>query len=168
MEDEDYIEHYFRIVDNKITISNVNTKKRGRKKGYKHNEETKEKIAEKMRDRVKSPEEKIKISNKLRGRKKDIETIRKISRKKRGTWPSDDLLKDYTTPSRKEDRDWLHNHMSEKDSKEIRQWILDHYEKFNEIAEDNILTYKDLRALTEKEKVELSENCKDVRGEIKA
>jgi hypothetical protein len=163
---DDYIDHYFRIVDGKITLSNVHNKKRGRKKGYQHDDITKSKIADRMRDRKKSPEERKKISDRLKGRKKDLETIEKISRTKRDTWPADDLLKDYTKPDRREDRDWLHKNMDPQTAEEVKQWILENAELFNEVSEGSVRTYKDLRAFSMKEHIELVEQFKDAPAEI--
>ena len=147
----DYLEYHFRVIDHKITISNLNNKKRGRKKGYSHNTETKNKIADKMKNRVKSDEERDKISRKLKGRKKAQETIKKISKQRRENWPAEDLLKDYTNPSRKEDQEWMSKAMNTEEAAEIKQWILDHYDEYNDLAEDYIKTYKDLRANAMKE-----------------
>jgi len=161
-EDTNYIEHHFRVIDGKINSGNINNKKRGRRKGYKHTDETKDKIADKMKDRTKTDEEKQKISDKLKGRKKSLVTIKKISIKKRKTWPADDLLKDYMNPSRKEDREWLNNNSNDEERQELLDWIIENHDQFNEIAED-VKTYKDLKSDSMREQVELVEQYNDVR-----
>jgi flagellar motor protein MotB len=159
---EDYLEHYFRVIDGKVDITNVKQKRRGRRKGYKHSSETKAKISDQMRNRSKSPETRSRISNKLKGREKSDETKEKISKEKKGTLPAHDLLKDYTKPEKYEDRVWLSQNMTEEQKAEVESWIKDHAEEFNHLTEDNsVRTYKDLRADAMKEQVDLLEHYRN-------
>jgi len=138
----DYIESLFDILDGKVNFSNVGKKKRGRKAGYKHSQETIEKIADQMRNRTKTEEEKKKISQSLQGIPKSKSTRRKISRSKKGDNPvkiSDDLLSAYNGAKREKDvststAEWLercgHNRV------ELCEWIKAHSDEFNEFGFD--------------------------------
>ena len=105
-----YLDSFFDILDGKVKYSDYGKKKRGRKPGYKHTKETKEKIAQQMRGRVKDEETKNKISESLRGREKSPETRAKISESKRdpdNTVPGD-LLDFYSGSKRERDsRDFV-------------------------------------------------------------
>lgn len=159
---DDYLEHYFRVIDGKVDITNVKQKRRGRRKGYKHSKETRDKISDQMKNRSKSPETRNKISKKLKGREKSDETKEKISQEKKGTFPANDLYKDYMAPERYEDKVWLGQNMTEEQKTEVKEWIETHAEEFNNLSKDNsVRTYKDLRADAMKEQVDLLEQFRN-------
>lgn len=139
----DYIESLFDIMDGKVTYNNVGKKKRGRKPGYRHSPETKEKIANQMRDRVKTEEVKQKISQSLQGVPKPESTRRKISKSKRQNNPNphnvaSDLLniysglreKDIPTPT----IEFIER--SGHSKAEICKWIKDHQDEINSFEYD--------------------------------
>jgi len=140
----DYIESLFDIMDGKVTFNNVGKKKRGRKPGYQHSPETKEKIADKMRDRVKTDEVKQKISQSLQGVPKPASTRRKISKSKKQNNPdphniSSDLLGIYNGSRRERDVPTSTAEYLEKcgyGKEEACAWIKEHAEEFNTFEYD--------------------------------
>jgi hypothetical protein len=133
---DSYIREVFDIIDGKLKYSNVDKKKRGRKPGYKHSQETKDKIAEQMRDRVKDPETKEKISRSLRGIPKPLVVRKKISESKKQPKNSiaADLLRCYEGKRKEKDipvstAEWLTR--CGFDQEEICKWIAENYDEFN-------------------------------------
>jgi hypothetical protein len=133
---EEYIRRLFEIMDGKVSYSNVDQKKRGRKPGYKHSQETKDKIAEQMRDRIKDEETKAKISRSLQGVPKPLPVRRKISRKKRQLKNSiaSDFLNQYSGAKKERDvslpsADYLDKCGYSK--AEACTWIKEHYDELN-------------------------------------
>ena len=133
---ESYIRDVFDIMDGKLRYSNVDKKKRGRKPGYRHSQETKDKIAEQMRDRIKDDETKEKISRSLRGIPKPLGVRKKISesKKQEKNTIAADLLNQYSGAKKEKDvsmstAEWLdrcgYNRL------EVCKWIRDNYEEFN-------------------------------------
>jgi hypothetical protein len=155
---EEYIKSIFDIMDGKAKFSTVDQKKRGRKPGYKHSKETKAKIADRMRDRVKTEEVKDKISNSLKGRPKPDEVREKISKAKTKHTVAGDLLDQYIGRSKEKDvptstQEWVakcgHNPL------EICEWIQEHYQEFNDC--DGVYTESFLKAVAIKEEAILEE-----------
>jgi hypothetical protein len=133
---ESYIQSVFDIMDGKLRYSNVDKKKRGRKPGYQHSQETKDKIADKMRDRIKDEETKEKISKSLRGIPKPLGVRKKISdsKKQEKNTIAADLLNQYSGAKKEKDvpmttAEWLDKCGYSR--KEICEWIRDNYDDFN-------------------------------------
>jgi hypothetical protein len=136
MMSESYIQSVFDIMDGKLRYSNVDKKKRGRKPGYQHSLETKQKIADKMRDRVKDEETKEKISKSLRGIPKPLGVRKKISESKKQPKNSiaADLLNQYSGARKEKDvpmttAEWLDRCGYSKAS--VCDWIRKNYDAFN-------------------------------------
>jgi hypothetical protein len=130
----DYMKNVFEVLDGKVKYSDIGKKKRGRKAGYTHSESTRDKIAEKMRGRVKDEGTKEKISKSLLGREKPFETRRKISRSKTHNSVARDLLETYSGLCRERDVPTsTHDFISKsgEDPINICQWIKDNFEKIN-------------------------------------
>ena len=145
---EDYIHSVFDIMDGKLRYSNVGKKKRGRKPGYQHSQATKDKIADKMRDRVKDEETKEKISRSLRGIPKPLGVRKKISESKKQKKNSiaADLMNQYSGVKTERDIplttiEWLSRCGHSKS--EVCKWIRENYDRFNE--SDNICSESDLK-----------------------
>jgi hypothetical protein len=133
---EEYIKRIFDIIDGKVKYANVDNKKRGRKPGYQHSQETKDKIADKMRDRIKDEETKSKISKSLQGVPKPYAVRKKISEKKTQDKNSiaADLLNQYSGARKERDipiatADYLDKCGYSKS--EVCEWIREHYDEFN-------------------------------------
>jgi hypothetical protein len=125
----------FDVIDGKIKFADLGKKKRGRKAGYQHSEKTRDKIAEKMKGRVKDEDTKEKISKSLLGREKPFETRRKISRSKTHNSVARDLLEVYSGICRERDVPGsTHDFISKcgENPGEICQWIKDNFEIINE------------------------------------
>jgi len=155
---EDYIKYIFDVIDGKVKFDKIDQKKRGRKPGYKHSAVTREKIADRMRNRVKSDEIRDKISSSLKGRSKPEEVKDKISKAKTKHTISADLLNQYTGRIKEKDvsmstAEWLERCGHSR--KEIKRWIEENYEAFNDC--DDICTESYLKALSIKEEAILEE-----------
>lgn len=155
----DYIKSLFDVIDGKMTYDKAGKKKRGRRPGYKHSKETKEKIAEKMRDRKKPEEVKSKISKSLRGRAKPDEVKEKISKSKTKHCVAEDLLHQYAGLTSERDvntttAEWLERCGYTK--AELCQWIQDNYDDINEF--DDICTESHLKALSIKEEAAIDQD----------
>jgi hypothetical protein len=167
----EYIKHIFEIEDGKVSFEKLGQKKRGRKPGYSHSSLTKTKIAEKMKNRIKTEEIKKKISKSLKGRSKPDEVKEKISLSKldhnvgkdlrfsyglrvEGSKPPTDRLRpDMTT------LEWIQK--CGHDLEEIQEWIIKNYAEFNKIAND-VKTESYLEAIAIKEETPLeSDRNKD-------
>jgi hypothetical protein len=142
----EYISQLFEVVDGKMNFDKLGKKKRGRKPGYHHTEETKQKIADQMTNRKKTDETKQKISDTLSGRPKSEETKRRISerRKRPDKSVAADFLNQYSGESREHDIptptvEWLERLEAESGVKINRQeicgWIRDHFDELNTIDE---------------------------------
>jgi hypothetical protein len=155
-----YIRHIFDIEDGKVSFDKLGQKKRGRKPGYSHSFETKKKIADRMKNRTKSPEVREKISKSLRGRTKPDEVREKISKSKSEHHPGKDLRACYglkvSNPKPPPDKlsptlstvEWMSK--CGLDIKEAQEWIEEHWKEFDEIATD--VTYESrLRAMAKRE-----------------
>ena len=132
---DDYMKSVFDVIDGKVKFQDIGKKKRGRKAGYKHSKETRDKIAEKMKGRVKDEETKEKISKSLLGREKPLETRLKISKSKTHNSVAGDLLQQYSGVSRERDvptptQEYLSK--CESDQNEICEWIKENFEAINE------------------------------------
>lgn len=157
---DNYIKSIFDVLDGKVSYDKVGKKKRGRKAGYKHSSETKEKIAEKMKNRVKTPEVRDKISKSLLGRAKPEEVKEKISKSKTKHTVAEDILNQYSGYVKEKDIptttiDYLEKHGYKKS--EICAWIKDNYDALNE-GVDNICTESHLKALSIKEEALLDQD----------
>ena len=129
------MKNVFEVLDGKIKYSDIGKKKRGRKAGYKHSDKTRDKIAEKMRGRVKDEDTKEKISKSLLGREKPFETRRKISRSKTHNSVARDLLETYSGLCRERDiPNSTHDYISKcgEDPLEICTWIKEHFAEIND------------------------------------
>jgi hypothetical protein len=133
---DSYIKDVFDIIDGKLRYSNVDKKKRGRKPGYRHSQETKDKIAAQMRDRVKDEETKEKISRSLRGIPKPAAVKRKISKSKKQekNTIAADLFNCYKGDRKEKDipvstAEWLDK--CGYDRAAALKWIDEHYDEFN-------------------------------------
>jgi hypothetical protein len=141
----DYIRSLFEVIDGKISYKQIGQKKRGRKPGYQHSEETKSKIADQMRGRVKTSETRDQISKSLLGRPKSEETKDKISKQKQEHDVGRDLLASYgiKIPGPRPPKDqlcptvncveWIKQHG---DLEEVQVWIEENAAKFREVAVD--------------------------------
>jgi hypothetical protein len=145
---ESYIQSVFDIMDGKLRYANVDKKKRGRKAGYQHSQETKDKIADKMRDRIKDDETKEKISKSLRGIPKPLGVRKKISESKKQPKNSiaADLLNQYGGYKKEKDvpmttAEWLDKCGYSK--AEVCKWIRDNYDVYN--ASDDICSESDMK-----------------------
>ena len=164
---DDYIKSFFAVEDGKVKFKDLDKKKRGRKAGYSHSEETKDKIADRMKGRVKDPETKEKISKSLLGREKPMETRRKISASKIRNSDNSvarDLLEQYSGLVRERDVPVsTHDYLSSCGANpvELCTWIKDHFHEINEgqIQEEtrNIRWEADLNAEMKKEEPNLDE-----------
>ena len=161
-----YMKSFFDVIDGKIKFKDIGKKKRGRKAGYKHSRETRDKIAEKMKGRVKDEDTKDKISKSLLGREKPLETRRKISKSKTHNSVAGDLLQQYSGLSRERDVPTSTQEFLAKgscDQLEVCQWIKDNFEAINdgqgpdEVATRTIRWEADLNAEMKKEEPNLDE-----------
>jgi hypothetical protein len=135
MEEEDYLKTLFDAMDGKVKFKDLDKKKRGRRAGYKHSPETRDKIAKQMKGRVKDDETKDKISKSLLGREKPLETRRKISKSKTHNSVAGDLLHQYSGVNRERDIPTsTHEYLSKVggDPLDVCQWIKDNFEAINE------------------------------------
>jgi hypothetical protein len=154
---EEYIRHVFDAIDGNLRYDKLGKKKRGRKAGYKHSEETKQKIAEKMRGRVKPKEIRAKISKSLQGRPKPDEVKEKISISKTQHSILEDLLNQYGGMDREKDIpvstvEWLDKCGHSKE--ELCTWIMQHSEaidSFDDVRTESFLT---ARAIKEEARLE--------------
>ena len=163
---DDYMSLFFDIIDGKTKFKDLDKKKRGRKPGYKHSRETRDKIADKMRGRVKDDETKEKISKSLLGREKPLETRMKISKSKTHNSVAGDLLQQYSGISRERDIPTsTHEYLTkcQQDKLEACNWIKDNFEAINEgqgpdePETRNIRWEADLNAEMKKEEPNLDE-----------
>lgn len=163
---DDYMQSFFDIMDGKVKYKDLDKKKRGRKPGYKHSKETRDKIADKMKGRVKDEETKEKISKSLLGREKPLETRRKISVSKTHNSVAGDLLRQYSGVARERDVPTsTHEYLSkcESDKLEICDWIKENFEAINdgqgpdEVETRTIRWEADLNAEMKKEEPNLDE-----------
>lgn len=160
-----YMESFFDIIDGKTKFKNLGKKKRGRKSGYKHSKETRDKIADKMRGRVKDEETKDKISKSLLGREKPLETRMKISKSKTHNSVAGDLLHQYSGLTRERDIPTsTHEYLAKChiDKLEICEWIKENFDAINEGQEPgspnhDIRWEADLNAEMKKEEPNLDE-----------
>lgn len=148
MINESYIQSVFDIMDGKLRYSNVDKKKRGRKPGYQHSPETKQKIADKMRDRVKDEETKEKISKSLRGIPKPLGVRKKISESKKQPKNSiaADLYNQYSGSKKEKDvpmstAEWLEKCGYSK--AQVLRWIRENYDEYN--RSDDICSESDMK-----------------------
>lgn len=154
---EDYIKNVFDAIDGRVSYSNLGKKKRGRKPGYSHSLETKKKIANKMRNRIKTEETRSKISSSLTGRAKPEEVRSKISKSKTKHTVAEDLLNQYSGISKEKDVptstvEWLEKCGYKR--ADVCTWIRDNYDTFNETADD-VRTESHLKARSIKEETSL-------------
>lgn len=161
---DDYMKSFFDIIDGKTKFENLDKKKRGRKPGYKHSRATRDKIADKMRGRVKDDETKDKISKSLLGREKPLETRRKISKSKTHNSVAGDLLQQYSGISRERDVPTsTHEYLTKLDYNklEVCQWIKENFDEINDGQEESetrcIRWEADLNADLKKEEPNLDE-----------
>lgn len=169
-DDGNYIESLFDVIDGKVKFKDLGKKKRGRKAGYQHSEETRKKIADKMRGRVKDPETRNKISKSLLGREKPFETRQKISRSKIKNSDNSvarDMLEQYSGISRERDiptstYDFFSG--SEQEQIEACEWIKENFDRINEDQgghdKQGVRTFRweaDLNADLKKEELDLDE-----------
>jgi hypothetical protein len=125
----------FDVMDGKVKFKDLDKKKRGRKAGYNHSKETRDKIAEKMKGRIKDDETKGKISKSLLGREKPMETRRKISKSKTHNSVAGDLLQQYSGLSRERDVPTsTHEYLAKvgSDQMDACEWIKENFEAINE------------------------------------
>lgn len=171
-----YIKHIFEIEDGKVSFDKLGQKRRGRKPGYEHSEETKAKIADRMRHRIKTEEVRKKISKSLKGRAKPDEVKEKISQSKQDHNPGKDLRHCYglrvegaRPPSDKlcpsmTTLEWMqkcgHN------IAEAQTWIEEHYNEFNMSAND-VKTESYLKAIAIKEEAFLELNSRNLKDDWK-
>jgi hypothetical protein len=163
----DYIKSIFDVLDGKVSYDKVGKKKRGRKAGYKHSTETKQKIAEKMKNRVKTPEVRNKISKSLLGRAKPDEVKEKISRSKTKHTVAEDILNHYSGHIKEKDvptptAEYLEKHGYKKS--EVCSWIRDNYEALNSGTE-SVCTESHLKALSIKEEALLDQDFNYIKDD---
>jgi hypothetical protein len=160
---EDYIKLVFEVMDGKVKFKDLDKKRRGRKSGYEHNPDTKEKIANKMKGKVKAEETKEKISKSLVGREKTYDTRQKISRSKTKNSIAKDLLETYSGVVRERDvvtstYDYLANNPKRM---EACDWIKENFELLNkgqEMQETRTMRWEaDLNADMKKEEINLDD-----------
>lgn len=162
---DNYMDSVFNIIDGKVKFNNYGKKKRGRKPGYNHSKETKNKIADKMKGRTKDEETKEKISHSLQGREKPLETRQKISKSKTRNSVASDLLHQYSGVSRERDvPTTTHDYLSQcgADKLEVCQWIKENFNEINDLIEEDEGGYTvrweaDLNADMKKEEPNLDE-----------
>lgn len=148
---EDYIKHLFNVIDGNVSYDQLGKKKRGRKAGYTHSEETKAKIAEKMKGRTKTKEIRNKISKSLQGRPKPDEVKEKISKSKTQHSIIEDLLNQYSGIDRENDvpmstAEWLDK--CGHDSRELCDWLVEHsseIEKFQDVHTESFLKARSIK-----------------------
>lgn len=126
---------FFDMLDGKVKFKDLDKKKRGRKVGYQHSVETRDKIAGKMKGRVKDEETKNKISKSLSGREKPLETRLKIAKSKTHNSVAGDLLQQYSGVNKERDIPTsTHEYLNAcgYNQIEVCNWIKEHFQEINE------------------------------------
>jgi len=151
-------------MDGKVKFKDLDKKKRGRKSGYEHTLDTKTKIAEQMKGKVKAEETKEKISKSLLGREKPYETRQKIARSKTKNSVAKDLLESYGGIARERDvHTPTHDYLAKFPDKreEACDWIKEHFEEINcgqDAQETRVVRWEaDLNADLKKEETNLED-----------
>jgi len=163
----DYIKSVFDVLDGKVSYDKVGKKKRGRKAGYRHSSETKQKIAEKMKNRIKTVEVRQKISKSLLGRAKPDEVKEKISKSKTKHTIAEDILNQYSGIVKEKDvptptAEYLERHGHKKSV--LCAWIKDNYDALNCCATD-VCTESHLKALSIKEESLLDQDFNYIKDD---
>lgn len=156
----DYIKSVFEALDGRVSFDNVGKKKRGRKPGYKHSSATKKKIAEKMKDRIKTPEVRNKISKSLLGRAKPESVKEKISKSKTKHTVAEDILNQYSGCLKEKDVPTTTVEYLERSGhkrSEVCAWIRDNYDALND-GPECVCTESHLKALSIKEEALLDQD----------